>query len=33
MVTSLSQMKQILSKDDFEYMVWQEWEAGFATLR
>ena len=25
-----SQLKQILNKDDFEYMVWQEWEEGFA---
>nr|QNO53994.1 hypothetical protein OHMBFCMF_00013 [Methanosarcinales archaeon ANME-1 ERB6] len=25
-----SQLKQILSKDDFEYMVWQEWKEGFA---
>ncbi|MDD2890995.1 MAG: hypothetical protein PHE49_10220 [bacterium] len=25
-----SQLKQILSKDDFEYMVWQEWVEGFA---
>ena len=24
------QLKQILSKDDFEYMVWQEWKEGFA---
>jgi hypothetical protein len=25
-----SQLKQILSKSDFEYMVWQEWKEGFA---
>lgn len=25
-----SQLKRILSKDDFEYMVWQEWKEGFA---
>ena len=25
-----TQLKQILSKDDFEYMVWQEWKEGFA---
>ena len=25
-----NQLKQILSKDDFEYMVWQEWKEGFA---
>ena len=24
------QLKQILSKHDFEYMVWQEWKEGFA---
>ena len=24
-----SQLKHILSKDDFEYMVWQEWKEGF----
>jgi hypothetical protein len=25
-----SQLKQILIKNDFEYMVWQEWKEGFA---
>ena len=25
-----NQLKQILSKNDFEYMVWQEWKEGFA---
>ncbi len=25
-----SQLRQILSKSDFEYMVWQEWKEGFA---
>ena len=25
-----NQLKQILSKDDFEYMVWEEWKEGFA---
>jgi len=25
-----SELKRILSKDDFEYMVWQEWKEGFA---
>lgn len=25
-----SQLEQILSKHDFEYMVWQEWKEGFA---
>ncbi|MCD6336351.1 MAG: hypothetical protein J7M27_13680 [Candidatus Latescibacteria bacterium] len=25
-----SQLKQILSKDNLEYMVWQEWKEGFA---
>ena len=25
-----SQLKQILSEDDFEYMVWIEWKEGFA---
>lgn len=25
-----NQLKQILSKDEFEYMVWQEWKEGFA---
>jgi hypothetical protein len=25
-----SQLKQILSKNDFEYMIWQEWKEGFA---
>lgn len=25
-----SELKKILSKDDFEYMIWQEWKEGFA---
>lgn len=25
-----SQLKQVLSEDDFEYMAWQEWKEGFA---
>ena len=25
-----NQLRQILGKDDFEYMVWQEWKEGFA---
>jgi len=25
-----SRLKKILSKDDFEYMIWQEWKEGFA---
>ncbi len=27
-----SKLKRILSKTDFEYMVWQEWKEGFARL-
>lgn len=27
-----SRLKQILEKNDYEYMVWQEWKEGFARL-
>ena len=27
-----SRLKQILKKNDFEYMVWQEWKEGYARL-